>query len=335
MSADTTVKEIIDGFPSQTDTFEVQRQEDLLLTRPDPGNLKLWSDPELLKVIHLPTKYIPADFAPPKDVYGNDFLRLEWQQMNNRQPFYHRNADVDEISYQVTGTRTLSTEVGVLQLDPGDYTRIPVSVAHDNLGKEEVHILFYVHGPTVESGPVDRVAQAKLPPFEGWEGQIVVEMLTECLGKPHCTIAVSQTDETVLLNRAKLENQEVMTAIRASAPGVCTGTEWMYQTKHVWIGHVRLNGADGKVYHRHRQADEIQYQVSGTRTLVSQHGVVELEPGDFVCIPRGCAFTSIARAESVHICTLSSQEALIEAKASKVAKQCSSALLAEVRKHQS
>jgi len=56
---------------------------------------------------------------------------------------------------------------------------------------------------------------------------------------------------------------------------------------------MRRPASDGHVYQRHLNADEVQYQVSGRRTLVTQRGCLEIEPGDFVRIPQGVAFTSI------------------------------------------
>jgi hypothetical protein len=51
-------------------------------------------------------------------------------------------------------------------------------------------------------------------------------------------------------------------------------------------------------------ADEIQFQVAGRRTIVSQRGVVTLEAGDFTRIPRGCAHASLVEAESRHLSVL-------------------------------
>ena len=56
-------------------------------------------------------------------------------------------------------------------------------------------------------------------------------------------------------------------------------------------------------------ADEIQYQISGTRTLFSQRGVVTLGPGDFVRIPLGIAHASVVDDESAtHLSLLSHRE---------------------------
>ncbi len=63
--------------------------------------------PPPLSVVHYPQEYREVSFAPPRGVYENDEIRVEWQTMNSRQPFYHRNCGVDEISYQSAGERTL------------------------------------------------------------------------------------------------------------------------------------------------------------------------------------------------------------------------------------
>jgi len=56
------------------------------------------------RVVHFPVEYRQQPFAPPRGVYENDKLRVEWQTMDNRQPFYTANCDVDEISYQIAAT---------------------------------------------------------------------------------------------------------------------------------------------------------------------------------------------------------------------------------------
>jgi len=65
-----------------------------------------------------------------------------------------------------------------------------------------------------------------------------------------------------------------------------------------------LSGSDGRTYTRHRNADEIQYQVAGTRLLVSANGSVELTPGTFVHIPVGVAYASITAGSSKHLTTV-------------------------------
>lgn len=69
--------------------------------------------------------------------------------------------------------------------------------------------------------------------------------------------------------------------------------------------------------------DAIQYQISGTRTLVTQNGVLKLEPGDFVNVPRGCAYTSITAAASNHIILLTTERLLLEQKPFKRLERCS------------
>ncbi|MFE9789661.1 hypothetical protein ACFYO7_30230 [Nocardia salmonicida] len=114
----------------------IERDEHNLLTAPHPSKMpvKLWRDHPPLTVAHFPQEYQPRPFAPPRGVYENEQIRIEWQTMDNRQPFYHRNCDVDEISYQIEGERTLMTELGVIEHRPGEFSRIPRGVSHDNYG---------------------------------------------------------------------------------------------------------------------------------------------------------------------------------------------------------
>lgn len=325
------VTEFIDAYPSESTAYQVKRNEELLLQQPEPSHMKLWRDYDLLGALHFPLEYKPAKFSPPRDVYGGDFMRIEWQQMDFRQPFYHRNADVDEISYQVCGSRILMTELGSVDLLPGDFARIPVAVAHDNYGRNDIHLLFYIHGPAKECGKVSNKTELKLPPFEGWESKTVTELMTECLGARGCDISVSLADETLLLNRPEelAMNENKINVFRAEQWG--PETEWLYKSEHVWIGTVRLDRVNGNLYHRHRQAEAIQIQLSGHRTLISQRGVIELEPGDFVSIPRGCSYTSVTTGESIHISVLTAKETPPKAVVTKKAKPTTAALVAEIR----
>jgi uncharacterized cupin superfamily protein len=312
-----TVSEVFDALPEAPGEITVQRREDLLLSYPEPTSMKLWREFEPLTATHLPTDFRPAKFAPPRDVYGGKTLRLEWQQMDNRQPFYHRNMDVDEMSYQVSGERTLMTEVGTAELCPGDFSKIPVGIAHDNYGRKEVHLLFYVIAPTTDVGSNQTVAKRKQVPFENFTANPKsTEMVTECLGARGCDLSVSLIDEALLLGGPiNTDAQLVVQRPVASRPGV----EWLYKSLNVWIGHVQLNASRGEVYRCHRRADAIHYQISGTQTLVTQQGTLELGPGDFVNVPRGCAYTSIAAESSRHILILSTEEIPLLAEPTKTA----------------
>ena len=325
----TTVTEFIDSFPIADTVRRIQRNEGLLLTKPKSPIMPLWPQWDLLHAVHFPTNYIPSKFARPVDVFESDYIRIEWQKMNFRQPFYHRNADVDEISYHVSGERTLITEKGSVDLDVGDFTRIPVTVAHDNRGVEEVHLLFYMIGPVVECVAPTRKSQHKVPPFSGWEANpAIIDVMTECLGGAGCDLSVSLTDETMLLDTAKTEDP--IHVLRSDTDS--SETQWLYKTANVWLGIATLSSADGKIYRRHRRAEEIQCQVKGRRTLVSQRGTIELEAGDFVAIPLGTSFTHVVTEECTYISVLTRFPAKMTAESSKKASDTSIARLAELRR---
>ena len=309
------VQHIIDALPESNHVIRLKRDEALLLTTPDASAapMKMWQDYEPLVATHFAQKWQPGKFAPPRDVYSGEHLRLEWQQMEGRQPFYHRNADVEEISYQVDGDRTLMTELGTIELRAGDYSRIPVGIAHDNYGRREIHLLMYIVAPATEAGKVSAEAEVKEVPFEGWTSKPrTIEMMTECLGAFGCDLAVSLSDERLLLG-AGLEKTESDTqrlvAQRASTKD--SGPEWLYKSVHVWMGHVNQTKADGTIYHTHRRATAIEYQISGERTLITQRGTIQLVPGDFIQIPVGCAYTTIHGEESKHIILLTTDRKVV------------------------
>lgn len=317
------ITHIIDALPESEHIIKLRRREDLFLTAPSFSTMKLWRDHETLTVTHFAQEWKPAKFAPPRDIFSCDSLRLEWQQMNSRQPFYHRNADVDEISYQVSGERTLVTELGTVELRAGDFSRIPVGIAHDNWGRKEIHLLFYVIANATDVGPVVGEADVKELPFQGWQPQrSAIEMLTECLGAKGCDIAVSHVDEDLLLHGSLLQSTDPDTRLVIQRPiAKDSEAEWLYKSARVWIGNVHLKSTRGETYRSHRRATAIHCQISGTRTLVSQRGMVDLQPGDFVSIPRGIAYTSICKEDSSYILILAADDVTLKSEVSKKAEK--------------
>jgi homogentisate 1,2-dioxygenase len=246
-------------------------------------------------VVSFSPVYEPKPFSPPTYVYENEDTRIELQDMNGRQPFYHRNVRVDEMSYQVTGPRMLITELGTVNLEPGDFVRLPVSVAHDNWGREEIHLLFYVRERMVEQLPALRRSEPHV--FREWQPA----QMTEMIGDGDVRV-YQMSDERLLLEQAHADRRR-LDVVRV-AEGL-SGTTWVWKSPSVWIGLTEHTDSPGAEYQRHRVAEEVQYQTMGTRSLVSQHGWVELEPGDFVKLPRGCAFTSVCQGQSRYVSLLS------------------------------
>ncbi|MFD3744016.1 hypothetical protein [Nocardia sp. NPDC058633] len=298
----------------------IRRDERHLLSPPHPGKMpmKLWRDHPPLTVVHFPQQYQAQPFAPPRGVYENDQIRIEWQTMDNRQPFYHRNCDVDEISYQIDGERTLMTELGTIEHRPGEFSRIPRGVAHDNYGRTESHLLFYIPAPVTETGTAVRTSSAALPPFPGWQPGQLNEAVTQCMGSPGHDITVFGIDEHELLDRVTDESD------RISVFAVGPGSNPLYAVDQFSLGTETFTAepADVRRYTRTLDADEIQYQVRGSRTLVTQRGIVELGPGDFVRIPLGIAHTSVGHEDGAYLSVLSHRELPQVAETSRTAQPC-------------
>ncbi|MEV4516314.1 hypothetical protein AB0K00_46045 [Dactylosporangium sp. NPDC049525] len=301
-----TVQEVLALFGDDEPLRILTRDEAQLLSppHPNPMPIKLWRDHPPLTVVHFPQQYEAQPFAPPRGVYESAHVRVEWQTMDNRQPFYHRNCDVDEISYQIDGERTLMTELGVVEHRRGEFSRLPRGVAHDNWGRKESHLLFYTPAPVGETAPAVRTSEPVMPPFLGWQPGALNEAVTQCLGTPGHDITVSPIDEKLLLEQVKSETARLQ-VLRAK-PGV--EVSWLYRSDSFRLGVVRQTVSSPRIYRRTLDADEIQYQVSGHRTLISQRGIVELGPGDFIRIPLGVAHASAAPAESEHISLFANHE---------------------------
>ncbi|MER7692463.1 hypothetical protein [Streptomyces sp. NPDC097610] len=282
------------------------RDEHQLLSPPHPPKVpvKLWGDHPPLNVVHYPQEYQPEAFAPPRGVYENDEIRVEWQKLDGRQPFYHRNSDVDEISYQIGGDRTLMTELGVIEFQPGEFSRIPRGVAHDNYSRAESHLLFYVPAPVAELLPAQRESHAQIPPFPGWQPGEVNEAITQCMAAAGHDIAVFPADEQLLLEQVHNEDRR-MSVLHADPDQAVT---WLYATNGLRLGLVTVMPTGERRYRRTLDADEIQYQAHGRRTLITQRGVVGLQPGDFVRIPLGVSHSSVATERGDYISLLSHRE---------------------------
>lgn len=179
-----------------------------------------------------------------------------------------------------------------------------------------------------------RSSEPKGVPFEGWEAATVTEVMTECLGARGCDISVSLMDEEMLLDPTANESASGgdRILVQQATPAVHPESEWLYQTARVWIGTIRLKDDIGDVYHRHRKADAIHCQISGTRILITQRGIIELQPGDFICIPKGCAYTSVCNGESFHILILTSEDTPIKADVTKEATATSPDVVAAAQK---
>jgi uncharacterized cupin superfamily protein len=294
------VTEHYDAFPFDTGPRAMERHEELLLADPLPSR-KALREHAPIEVVHFPGSFDPVEFAHPRPVYESPMLRVEWQTMPEgaRQPFYHRNNDAYELSYQVDGERTLITDLGTLQLTAGDFTLLPATVAHDNRGWDDIHVLFYTPEPITELTDGVGESELRIPPFPGWEpGPLVNELITEGLAGPDQDLVMTPVDEVALLEQAKREDARLHVL---RPPAGSEGTTWLYRSPRIMIGKTTLSRSDGRVYLRHRDVDEIQYQVSGQRLLVTQRGVARLEPGDFVQVPAGVAFTTIATEPTAYL----------------------------------
>jgi quercetin dioxygenase-like cupin family protein len=284
----------------------VVRDEKLLLSPPHPPGVpvKLWGEHPPLSVVHYPQEFSELPYGPPRGVYENDEIRVEWQVIEGRQPFYHRNCDVDEISYQIAGERTLMTELGSLEHRPGDFSLIPQGVAHDNKCVADSHLLFYIPAPVTELVPPQHESQPMFPPFPGWQAGQVNEAITQCMGAAGHDITVFPVDERELLGHVHRENRR----IQLLRPAPDRTTTWLYGTDRVRLGLVTVTPGGVRRYQRTLDADEIQYQASGRRTLLTQRGVIDLEPGDFVRIPLGISHASAATEPGSYISLLSHRE---------------------------
>ena len=321
------VTELMDGIPADQSTRKIKREDSLLISLPDPEPMNIWSRYDALGVMHVPMHHVRGEFMVPQDVFVSDHIRIEYTRLHGRQPFYHRNCDADEIAYHVVGTREVITEIGTVDVVPGDFSRIPVGVSHDNHGIDDVHFIFYIPQGVVENASSYKSSDHRIPPFTGWEPKPAIEFITERLSALGSDNAVYYTDELMLLNNA-MEDPSHIQVLRASDR---ERVEWLYKSENIWLGSTNLTKADGTLYTRHRMAHEVQIQVTGQRTLITQRGTVNLEPGDCVSIPLGCAFTNFTLQQSVYVTVLMRYPAKAKKEFAKMAEKTTVDMLSKIR----
>lgn len=293
----TRIEEQWSTFPYANEPRVTTRDEQGLLIKPDFKFKQLVPHPPI-QVVKFPAEFAPGSFAIPRPVYESNYLRIEWQTMpGTRQPFYHRNTDVDEISYQVTGTRNLMTDIGLAKLVKGDWSRLAPGVMHDNYSEDDIHILFYFPSPVAELVDAYRQSEIVIPP-SNWEAGPRPELVTECLGGPEHDITMGEVHENDIWNHV-YETDQRLDILKVDPEAL--GTTWLYGSSELMIGQTNLRDDKGLTYIRTHNAEEMQYQISGERLLVTQRGMVKLLPGDFVRIPLGVAYTSIVKGDSSHI----------------------------------
>jgi mannose-6-phosphate isomerase-like protein (cupin superfamily) len=200
-------------------------------------------------------------------------------------------------------------------------------VGHDNYGRAESHLLFYSPAPVAEELAAVRSSAATFPPFPTWKPGRINEAVTQCMGTPGHDIAIFPADEQLLLAHVN----DTKERIEVLMPKAEAGVSWCYRSNAFRLGIFELPASGGGTYRRNLDADEVQYQISGRRLLVTQHGQVELEPGDFVRIPLGAAYTSIAAAGARHLSVLSNRDLPQVAATSRISSPYDSAAMAEAR----
>ncbi|MFE9789662.1 hypothetical protein ACFYO7_30235 [Nocardia salmonicida] len=119
-------------------------------------------------------------------------------------------------------------------------------------------------------------------------------------------IAVFPVDEQALLDRVNHEHDRIQVLGVPKA----LGSTWLYQAEQFRMGTTIFAVEPDAVrrYRRTLDADEIQYQISGRRTLLTQRGIVELVPGDFVRVPLGIAHASVGHEPGAYISVFSHRE---------------------------
>ena len=142
------VNELVTFFKSlDGEDFIVERDEEELEKKAKGGRE--------MDVVHAPD-YTDGTVEPPPILYQNDDMIVEFtKQIGPQSIGWHRGADMDELTIQLKGRRSIKSEAGTVKLGPGDMNVIPRGIAHSHDGdKNDEHVIIYTKKPLKRVAPL-------------------------------------------------------------------------------------------------------------------------------------------------------------------------------------
>lgn len=235
-------------------------------------------------------------------IWQGSTLRIAAEQINGPEPELTRAADFDSFYVQFVGSSRVESELGAVELVPGEIVLIPAGISHRStaqgeslrlrvMSKESVQLGVDPDRPLTQSnfqvGHSDPLSHVALP---GNSGDSVVEHT--CFWEAESDVWIERRAEQ-LFNCWK-EGGRVLKKIRAFDyfTGI-TGkggarAPVLYEGGEFRIDCYNLEGQQ-RGFHRGLDEDEIWFQFRGHGKNETEWGIVELNAGEMSYVPRGIA----------------------------------------------
>ena len=236
-------------------------------------------------------------------VWEGATLRIAAEQIQGREAELTRAGDYDLFFFQFSGSSTVESECGTVDLEPGDIVLVPSGIAHRSTGKGECLRLRIMSKEAVNFG-VDpdkpltetsfKVAHSDPLPsskaVKAADSDRAVEHIS--FWDPTSDIWIERKPAELLdcvtegsRPFKKLRSFDYFTGMTgkggARAPVLYTGNEFR-------IDCYNLEGQQ-RGFHRGLDEDEIWFQFRGHAVNDTEWGKVELDPGETAYVPRGIA----------------------------------------------
>lgn len=235
-------------------------------------------------------------------VWEGATLRIAAEQIDGQEVELTRAADFDLFYFQFAGSTRIESELGTVQLEPGEIVLVPAGISHHSTATGESLRLRVMSKESVQFGvdPDQPLTQSKFQvshsdPLQhsassGASGDNVVEHT--CFWDPESDVWIERSGKKIFNcwkegGRAfkKIRAFDYFTGITgkggARAPV-------LYEGKEFRIDCYNLEGQQ-RGFHRGLDEDEIWFQFRGHGKNETEWGIVELDAGEMSFVPRGIA----------------------------------------------
>lgn len=227
------------------------------------------------------------------------------EALRGTQPLFHRNADFDELHFQIAGDTTYETELGTLTAKPAELTLIPSAIAHRATGRHgSLRMTMQVRDPinvkVDESGhvghteydviwrggpewpdPPDAVLLQKGKVTESvhtWEDQPGEETLIQ---RDYDRLVGCASKGRGIHKIRLFDIFTELTGVRGPGP-ISMENPGFFVECYNTLG-------EQWAFHRGNRNDEAQFQFQGTAGNISEFGADTLSAGDIYIQRRGIA----------------------------------------------
>jgi hypothetical protein len=242
----------------------------------------------------------PNTYVPVLDAVSN---RMGVDALRGTQSTFSRNADYDEVFFQMAGSTTYETEFGVVSANAAYVTVIPAGVSYRATGTagslrmifrlrdpaevavgEDKHIghteydVTWVDAPDWPVKPGEPARGTVLEAVRTWDDRPGEETLIE---RNYDRLIGASTEGPGIHNIRLFDLFTEITGRRGPGPT-------SIRNEHFNLECFNSTGAQF-AFHRGQRADEAQFQFQGTADNVSEFGIDKMDAGDLYVVKRGIA----------------------------------------------